>query len=67
MAKKRKSDELFVSGTNKDAPLHDEILDNPKAEKKLNRLAVKRALARGVDKKLAKELAKKLAKELYGG
>ncbi len=58
MAKKRKSDELFVSG-NKDAPLHDEILDNPKAEKKLNRLAVKRAIARGVDKKLAKEL--------YGG
>ncbi len=56
MAKKRKSDEMFIAGTNEDAPLHDEILDNPVAEEKLNRIARKRALAQGLSKKLVKEL-----------
>ncbi len=56
MAKKRKSDEMFIAGTNEDAALHDEILDDPESEREANELAVKRAIDRGMDKKLAEEL-----------
>ena len=56
MAKKRESDELFIAGTNDDAALHDEILDDPESEREANKLAVKRAIDDGMDPKLAKEL-----------
>ena len=50
------ADELFIAGTNEDAALHDEILDDPESEREANELAVKRMIAQGMDPKLAVEL-----------
>ncbi len=44
MAKKITSDEMRIDGTNEDAALHDEILDNPAADKALAKEAIKRAM-----------------------
>jgi len=56
MAKKITSNEMRIAGTNEDAALHDEILDDPESEREANKLAVKRAIDDGMDPKLAKEL-----------
>jgi hypothetical protein len=53
------SDEFFSigdDGRKSDAALHDEILDNPEADK-LNRIATaKRAVASGMDEVTARQL-----------
>jgi hypothetical protein len=50
-----KSNELH-DGKGNDAELHDEILDNPEAEKVLAMAAVSRAIARGMDEAVAEKL-----------
>lgn len=45
-----------VDGKKVDAPMHEDMLDNPGADRELSELAVKRAIAGGMDPKEAREL-----------
>lgn len=53
-----KSDEgyFLVDGDRDDRSFHDEILDNPRANKLLSKIAIQDAVVGGVDKELAKRL-----------
>jgi len=50
--------ELFttVNGVKQDAPLHAEMLDDPKAQTAIEASAIKRATASGMDRKTALRL-----------
>ena len=52
------SDELFYidGGVKQDKEIHEEILDNPRAERVADELAVKQAMARGVSREEAERL-----------
>ena len=58
MRRKKGSNELFslVDGKKVDAALHDEILNNPDADRALAEQAIERALARGMTRKQAEDL-----------
>ncbi|HYW02913.1 MAG TPA: hypothetical protein VFA86_03140 [Gammaproteobacteria bacterium] len=52
------SNELYtiVNGRKTDAPLHEEILDNPEADRLLSEMAVQRAIEDGLSEEVAREL-----------
>ncbi len=55
--KRSDSNELFswIGGKKQDAALHDEILDNPAADRALAEIAIKRAIARGLSRAEAEQ------------
>lgn len=59
MPKRRRSNEVVTQdagGIWTDAPIHNAILDNPEADRLLSKIAVERAIARGVSPSAAEKV-----------